>query len=90
MAKVYSDYKPNKSKFLIYGLAAIPPALIGYFRYKAGKHFPSDIIVGYVVGAVGGILIPHLHKIHKKQKGNSWSLSPVIGETSGVQVKFIF
>jgi len=30
-------------------------------------HFPSDIIVGTVVGAAVGILIPHLRKITKKK-----------------------
>jgi hypothetical protein len=29
---------------------------------EAGKHFLSDNIVGYVVGATMGIVVPQLHK----------------------------
>ena len=34
-------------------------------RIKAGKHFLTDNLIGYGVGAAAGILIPELHK-----KGN--------------------
>lgn len=73
MAKVYCDFHPDvKNKVLIYGLAAIPPAITGYYRYKAGKHFPTDIITGYLLGAATGILVPELHK----KKNQSLSLVP--------------
>ncbi len=66
VAKVFSDYYPDsKWKPVIWGAAATLPALTGYFRVKAGKHYPTDVIVGYAVGAAVGILIPQLHK--KKQ-----------------------
>ena len=39
------------------------PAVTGYLRFKAGKHFPTDIIVGYGVGATIGYLVPELHKL---------------------------
>lgn len=42
--------------------AVLIPGTIGYWRYTSGKHFPSDILVGYVVGAGTGILIPYLHQ----------------------------
>lgn len=64
MAKVYLDYHPEKrhKKWLYYGLATIPSAYTAYFRYTAGKHFPSDMIVGYVIGAAIGILTPEMHQ----------------------------
>ena len=31
------------------------------------KHFPTDTMVGLIVGASTGILIPHLHKITKSR-----------------------
>lgn len=63
-AKIYTDYNP-KSKALpyVWAGAAIIPAVTGYFRYRAGKHFWSDILIGYLVGATVGILVPELHKI---------------------------
>ena len=38
------------------------PAITGYLRVKAGKHYPTDTIAGYLLGATAGILIPQLHK----------------------------
>lgn len=64
MAKVYTDYHPQTTgkKWLFYGLAAVPPTFVGIYRIKALRHFPSDVVVGGIVGAASGILIPHLHK----------------------------
>ncbi len=71
MAKVFCDYHPEFSggkKFLIYLGAAIPPAITGFFRYHAGKHFPTDILSGMAVGALCGVLIPELHRIKHNDK----------------------
>ena len=62
-AKVFADTHPNsKWKPVVWGSAIALPAMTGYLRYKAGKHFPTDVIVGYGVGAAFGILIPELYK----------------------------
>lgn len=62
-AKVFSDYFPDsKYKPLVWAGAIVVPAAVGYFRVAAGKHFPTDVITGYAIGATIGILIPHLHK----------------------------
>jgi len=47
---------------IIWSSAAAVPLVQGYLRWKAGKHFPTDIAVGYIVGAGLGILIPKLHE----------------------------
>ena len=74
VAKVFSDYYPDsKIKPFIWATAAIAPALTGYLRVKAGKHFYSDVITGYTVGALIGFMVPHLHKI---QKNKSLSIIP--------------
>ena len=63
-AKVYSDlYPDSKWKSVIWTLGATLPAMTGYLRYRAGKHFPTDIISGYLLGASIGYLVPHFHKI---------------------------
>lgn len=62
-AKVFSDYYPESQwKPAVWTTAAIIPAITGYLRVKAGKHFPTDTIAGYLLGATTGVLIPHLHK----------------------------
>ncbi|MBT9394965.1 phosphatase PAP2 family protein [Hymenobacter sp. NST-14] len=75
-AKVYHDFNPGTAaEPLIWTAAALVPAAQGYTRLRAGKHFLSDNIVGYAVGAASGILIPQLHK----KNGRGLGLLPVRG-----------
>lgn len=71
-AKVFNDYFPDSpaGPYVWAGAAAVP-ALVGYYRMRAGKHFLSDNLIGYAIGAGVGILVPHLHK-----KVENLSLSP--------------
>tara|TARA_Y100000385_G_C13088374_1_gene637506 strand:- start:1613 stop:2362 length:750 start_codon:yes stop_codon:yes gene_type:complete len=63
-AKIINDLYPNsKYRGLAWAGAITIPAFAGYLRYRAGKHFPSDIFVGYGVGAALGVLVPQFHKI---------------------------
>ena len=68
MVKVYCDYHPEigKKKYLLYAIASVPPLIEGYLRMKALAHFPSDIMIGFTIGAVAGVVIPDLHKIRNK------------------------
>jgi len=62
-AKVLTDYHPEwNGKWKIWAAASVPPVMVGYLRYRALKHFPTDLIVGFIVGGGTGILVPHLHK----------------------------
>ena len=68
-AKVFSDYFPDsKFKPLVWTGAALIPAVTGYLRVRGGRHFYTDVIAGYFVGAGIGILVPHLHKNKKDRK----------------------
>lgn len=73
-AKFYTDLHEIKGlkRILIYTGAAIPPALVGYYRMRAGKHFKTDVITGLLVGAASGIGIPALHKLAQKDKNLSF------------------
>lgn len=85
MAKVYSDYHPElgEKKWLLYGAALIPPAFVGYYRYRGFMHFPTDILLGAAVGATVGILVPHLHKITRKTN-KDLSIVPFTGKYTGL------
>ncbi len=73
-AKVFSDHYPDSEwKPVVWSAAAILPAATGWFRVKGGKHFPTDVIVGYAVGALIGVAVPHFHL--KKNKKVDLSLS---------------
>lgn len=88
MASVYATYHKTANKLLLYSLASLPPAFVGFFRYKAGKHFPSDVLTGFAVGAVGGMLIPYLHRLGKGERKNSLTIQPVLGPIPGVRAIF--
>jgi hypothetical protein len=67
-AKVFQDFNPDsKLKPFVWGVAAALPAITAYYRYKGGMHFLSDNILGYVMGAGVGILVPELHKTKRLQ-----------------------
>ena len=74
-AKVVTDYHPDMRKSfkaIIWSGAIALPALTGYFRIKGGKHYNTDVITGFAVGAAVGWLIPHLHK----KKESNLSVAP--------------
>jgi len=68
-AKVVTDYFPDtKLKPFIWTGAILIPAATAFYRYRGGKHFPTDVMAGYAVGALVGYFIPHLHKKDRKNK----------------------
>ncbi|MBC5992857.1 phosphatase PAP2 family protein [Pontibacter cellulosilyticus] len=89
VAKVYHDFNPDSpARPYIWATAAVVPVAVGYLRIRAGKHFLSDNIVGYAVGAGLGILVPELHRRSKKA---NYSLLPVAApEYNGAMFNYIF
>ena len=64
-AKVLSDYNPQWNggqRALLFGAASLPPVYVAVQRVRALKHFPTDTVVGLGVGALVGIMNPHVHK----------------------------
>jgi membrane-associated phospholipid phosphatase len=58
-AKVWSDMHPDSRWTpVVWSAAALVPAYVAWQRVEAGKHYPSDVVVGAVVGAAVGYLIP--------------------------------
>jgi membrane-associated phospholipid phosphatase len=75
-AKVFADYYPeSKIKWLLYTLAGATTFTTAYLRYRAGQHFPTDLMLGVAQGTLAGILVPHFHK-HKITKDPNLSLIP--------------
>jgi membrane-associated phospholipid phosphatase len=63
ISKVVTDiYGESGYTYAVWGICLTAAATTGYLRYEAGKHFPSDIIVGAIAGGAIGYLIPVLHK----------------------------
>jgi hypothetical protein len=62
-AQMYADYHPDsKWKPVVWGAAAAVPLTTGILRMTAGKHFPTDVLTGYLTGAAIGILVPRIHR----------------------------
>lgn len=61
-AKIYDDFHPEKNNTWIYATGAVAASTVGYLRLKAGKHYPTDIITGAVVGTASALLITELYK----------------------------
>jgi len=73
-ARVFTEYlTDNTAKTLIWTAAALIPAVTGLSRINTHNHFPTDVIVGYIVGAAIGYLIPELHKYENE---NNISAAP--------------
>lgn len=89
-AKVYSDFHPeSKAKWLFYTVATGATATTAYLRLKAGKHFPSDLIVGSILGPLTGILVPHFHK-NKLFKNPNLTILPFTGNAHGLVAVYKF
>ena len=62
-AKVFSDLHPHsKWKSVVWAVGAGLPIVVGGLRIGAGKHFLTDVLSGYGMGALIGYMIPHIHK----------------------------
>jgi membrane-associated phospholipid phosphatase len=89
-ASIYDMYHPtSKLKWVFYGVAAAATGATAYLRHEAGKHWPSDILVGAIVGVGSGMLVPRLHR-NKPEKKHAWMVSPTVGRGYGVAAVWRF
>ena len=42
--------------------AVTVPLVMSWLRVRAGRHFPSDVLVGCLAGAVTGFVVPYFHR----------------------------
>ncbi len=67
-AKTYSDYFPDsKYRKVVWGISLASIGIQNYYRVRSGKHFPTDVLVGSLVGGGIAYIIPYLHL----KKGNA-------------------
>ena len=90
LAKTYDDYHPNSGyKWVFYGGAGLATYLTGHLRVRAGQHFHTDVVVGGIVGAASGFLVPYFHK-NRLFNNEKLSLMPVTGEFNGLRLSYTF
>lgn len=56
-------YPDSDARGWVWGGCLAAATTTGYLRYAAGRHYPTDILAGAVVGAFVGYLVPTLHEI---------------------------
>ncbi len=62
-AKGFTDtYPDSKANPYIWASAALIPTGVAFMRVHAGRHFITDVLVGFVVGSAVGFLVPQLHR----------------------------
>jgi len=60
---VFSDYYPQSPwRYAVWGTSLLTATTTGYLRYYSGKHYPTDIIAGAIIGSITGWAIPALHR----------------------------
>jgi membrane-associated phospholipid phosphatase len=75
--QVCNQYLDNKdAKIAIMASSYLLAAAVGFFRYEAGMHFPSDILVGAAAGTLMGYFIPYVHRENSKTEKSSYLISP--------------
>jgi membrane-associated phospholipid phosphatase len=63
MSTVYGSYHPgSKGTPFIWAGSLCAASAVGYLRFEAGAHFPTDVLTGALVGSLIGCGIPFLHK----------------------------
>ena len=88
-ARVFSEYlTDNTAKVLIWSAAALIPAVTGLSRINTHNHFPTDAIVGYIVGAAIGYLIPELHKYENESSDSVTAEQFIHKPIFGFQISF--
>lgn len=60
----FGEERPGAARVLVpYAVATAATATMGALRVQAGRHFPTDVLVGGLVGAGIGIAVPELHRV---------------------------
>ncbi len=64
LSSVYARLHPGSSaRTWMWAGSLTLAAATGYMRYQAGKHFPTDIISGALIGSLAGWGVPKLHEV---------------------------
>lgn len=62
-ARIFADlYPDSRWKPVVWAAAALIPAGAAYGRMKSGRHYLSDVVSGYLIGAAIGYFTPRLHR----------------------------
>lgn len=82
---VFSDYYPDsRLRWAVWVGMLATASMVGYLRYRAGMHYPTDVIAGAVMGSLSGFTVPFLHRQHNTHI----TILPYTGEQTGISISF--
>ena len=76
-------------RWVFYSGATAATLGMGYLRLTAGKHFPSDIVAGSLIGTACGLLTPAIHR-NRDFKNQKWSMNPGIFDKGETGFTFVY
>lgn len=63
LSTIYQDvHGRSRGSDLLWASSLSLAGFTSYARVAAGKHYPSDVLVGAAVGSVIGVLVPRMHR----------------------------
>jgi membrane-associated phospholipid phosphatase len=72
LARTFAALHPDSRwKPVVWATGLSAATLVGVLRILAGKHFPTDVLFGALVGSIIGIVIPKLHEAEPIAKHSS-------------------
>ena len=62
--EIFARLNPDDpARHWVRGTTLVLAAATGWLRIRAGKHYPTDVIVGAIIGSLAGWGIPRLHEV---------------------------
>jgi len=68
----FSRSRNTARPWITLGVSALAATLVGVGRVQSGKHFPTDVLAGTMVGMGVGVLVPHLHRSEGFERRPIW------------------
>lgn len=83
-------YPGSEYKYWVWGGSLALAGSAGYFKYRSGQHFPTDVIIGAAVGSFIGWVIPHIHQNDKKKQDLTTGFAFLPGKGACLHISFQF
>jgi len=81
-ATVFLRHPDSPMRWVVLGTGIVLTGLTGWSRVESGNHFPTDVLIGAMVGSLSGFLIPYMHRKKPGAVKPTASFNPVNGASS--------
>jgi len=83
-------YPASDYRYWVWGGSLALAGSAGYFKYRSGQHFPTDILMGAAVGSFIGWVIPRIHQNDKKKQDLTTGFAFLPGKGACLNISFQF